>query len=155
MRRRIALLRCVGRSRIPAASMDFPFSRWSAAPTTIHFSFRTSLRLVCSLFPAGTDTAIDLMNTPCRRILRGVRWCWRSRLQGCPPDALWMKESRRQAAALQRRDPSSDSWVTITGSLPLFLLSVDFKGTLSCFRINTSGVRDSQGVYGGYYRLVW
>src|SRR6266481_4744157 len=38
--------------------------------------------------------------------------------------------------------------------LPAFFISVDFKGTLSCFRINTSGSVDSKGGYGRYYRTL-
>jgi hypothetical protein len=36
--------------------------------------------------------------------------------------------------------------------LPPFFISVDFKGTLSCFRINTCISVDSKGDYGRYYR---
>jgi hypothetical protein len=38
--------------------------------------------------------------------------------------------------------------------LPAFFISVDFKGTLSCFRINTSRSVDSKGGYGRYYQTL-
>src|SRR5260370_30520570 len=38
--------------------------------------------------------------------------------------------------------------------LPGFFISVDFKGTLSCFRINTSRSVDSKGGYRRYYRTL-
>src|SRR5713226_3323881 len=168
MLQRIALPRYAGRWPNPAASMGFRFLKWSAARITIPFSFRGLRQQGCCSFRAGMDTAIGPMNTRLRRILRGERWCWRSRLQRCPPDALWMKEKRRQAAALQRRDPSSSAAADSSGQesfvgflvnhnrppLPAFFISVDFKGTLSCFRINTSRSVDSKGGYGRYYRTL-
>src|SRR5882724_3667938 len=86
MRRRIVLPRCARRSLIPAASMHFHFSKWSAGLTTIPFSFHGLLQRGCFLFPAGTGTAIALMNTQRPKILHAGRWCWRSRWRGWRPD---------------------------------------------------------------------
>src|SRR5260370_29125365 len=83
MGQRIALQKCERRSPILAASMDSHFSRWSAGLTTIRFLFRGSLRQGCFLFPAGTVTAIGLMNTPRRKIFGAGRWYWQSRWQSC------------------------------------------------------------------------
>src|SRR5260370_15345033 len=68
---------------ILAAIMDSYFSRWSAGLTTIRFLFRGSLGQGCFLFPAGTVTAIGLMNTPRRKIFGAGRWYWQSRWQSC------------------------------------------------------------------------
>src|SRR6266478_4537315 len=38
--------------------------------------------------------------------------------------------------------------------LPAFFISVDFKETLSCFRITTSRSVDSKGGYGRYYQTL-
>src|SRR6266478_3781494 len=88
MRRRSALPRCGRRSLIPAVSMDFHFSKWSAARITIPFSFRASLRLGCFLFLAGMDTATGPMSTLRRKTLRAGRGCLRRRWRSSPPDKM-------------------------------------------------------------------